>query len=54
MIPVWWDQSFFPIVQGGIFPDLRKRSALELIPMAKCGIAIGGLAVGEENLQCLK
>lgn len=48
--PVYnWEQTMFPIVQGGVFPELRKRSAEEMIPFAKCGIAIGGLAVGEEK-----
>jgi len=40
---------FFPILQGGIYPDLRRRSAEELVPLADVGIAIGGLAVGEEK-----
>jgi len=44
-----WEQTMFPIVQGGIFPELRKQSAEDMIPFAKCGIAIGGLAVGEEK-----
>jgi len=44
-----WEQTMFPIVQGGIFPELRKQSAEDMIPYAKCGIAIGGLAVGEEK-----
>lgn len=40
-------QALFGIVQGGMFPDLRKRSAEELIPMDFPGYAIGGLSVGE-------
>ncbi len=41
--------TFFPIVQGGIHHDLRRRSADQLVPLADVGIAIGGLAVGEEK-----
>ncbi len=41
--------TLFPIVQGGIFEDLRRKSVEELIPYAETGIAIGGLAVGEEK-----
>tara|TARA_Y100000758_G_scaffold130866_1_gene92531 strand:- start:4354 stop:5100 length:747 start_codon:yes stop_codon:yes gene_type:complete len=44
-----WTQTLFPIVQGGIFPNLRKESACSLIPYADSGMAIGGLAVGEEK-----
>ena len=42
-------QNIFPIIQGGIDPDLRRQSIEQLIPYAKCGVAIGGLAVGEEK-----
>ncbi|MEE8340478.1 MAG: tRNA guanosine(34) transglycosylase Tgt [Candidatus Neomarinimicrobiota bacterium] len=53
--PVYnWEQTMFPIVQGGVFPDLRKQSAEEMIPYAKCGIAMGGLAVGEEKSEMFK
>jgi queuine tRNA-ribosyltransferase len=42
-----YSQTLFPIVQGGIFPDLRKLSA-EYIAGKNCeGNAIGGLSVGE-------
>src|SRR6266480_4660308 len=37
----------FGIVQGGVFPHLRERSADELIQIGFDGYAIGGLAVGE-------
>jgi queuine tRNA-ribosyltransferase len=37
----------FGIVQGGVFPDLRARSAAALTAIGFEGYAIGGLAVGE-------
>ena len=40
---------FFPIVQGGVDEELRKQSAETVLPFAQSGIAIGGLAVGEEK-----
>ncbi len=40
--------ALFGIVQGGMFPDLRKRSAEELIEIGFDGYALGGLSVGEE------
>ncbi|MGC9167321.1 MAG: tRNA guanosine(34) transglycosylase Tgt [Desulfurella sp.] len=39
--------AVFGIVQGGVFEDLRKKSALEIAGMDFDGIAIGGLSVGE-------
>lgn len=40
-------QALFGIVQGGVYEDLRERSALELMQMDFPGYSIGGLAVGE-------
>ncbi len=40
-------QSYFPIVQGSVFSDLRKRSAEFIASMDMEGNAIGGLSVGE-------
>ncbi len=37
----------FGIVQGGTFPELRERSARELLPLDLAGYAIGGVHVGE-------
>lgn len=45
------EQILFPIIQGNVYADLRKESALRTIPYAKCGIAIGGLSVGEPKSQ---
>ncbi|MEE9166331.1 MAG: tRNA guanosine(34) transglycosylase Tgt [Candidatus Neomarinimicrobiota bacterium] len=41
--------TFFPIVQGGIQKELRQQSTEELLPLANIGVAVGGLAVGEEK-----
>lgn len=40
-------QSFFPIVQGCTFPDLRHEAASRVAELGANGNAIGGLAVGE-------
>lgn len=40
-------QTLFPIVQGSVYPDLRKRSAEFIASMDREGNAIGGLSVGE-------
>ena len=41
------DQILFPIIQGNMYEDLRIESAKRTVPYAKCGLAIGGLSVGE-------
>ncbi len=43
------DQGLFGIVQGGLDPKERERSAAELIPLDFPGYAIGGLSVGEST-----
>lgn len=40
-------QALFPIVQGCVYPDLRKRAAEKVAEIGAEGNAIGGLAVGE-------
>ncbi len=42
-------QSMFGIVQGALFPHLRRESAAGLCELPFDGYAIGGLAVGEEK-----
>lgn len=41
------DQMLFPIVQGNFYEDLRRISLEKTKKYCKCGIAIGGLSVGE-------
>ncbi len=43
-------QALFPIVQGGIYPDLRRDAAARIAAAGEWhGVAIGGLSVGEEK-----
>ncbi len=42
-----FEQSFFPIVQGSVYPDLRRESAEYIARAGAPGNAIGGLSVGE-------
>lgn len=49
----WDKQGLFGIVQGGMYKDLRKQSAEELIELDFPGYAVGGLSVGEpRDLMC--
>ena len=41
------DQALYAIVQGGVFPELRRQSAEYLTSMGFAGYAIGGLSIGE-------
>jgi queuine tRNA-ribosyltransferase len=47
-------QALFGIVQGGVFEDLRQKSALELIDMDFPGYSLGGLAVGEDKADMFR
>jgi len=42
-----FEQYFFPIVQGSVYPDLRAKSAEYIASVGAVGNAIGGLSVGE-------
>ncbi len=42
-----YSQTLFPIVQGCVYPDLRRRAAEHIANLPSEGIAIGGLSVGE-------
>ncbi|HEX2666576.1 MAG TPA: tRNA guanosine(34) transglycosylase Tgt [Candidatus Acidoferrum sp.] len=44
--PAQWQ---FGIVQGATFPDLRRKSARQLLDLDFPGYAVGGLAVGEPH-----
>jgi queuine tRNA-ribosyltransferase len=45
------DQALFGVVQGGVFADLREKSARFLTGVEFDGYAIGGLSVGETKEQ---
>jgi|SRR6185312_7948197 len=46
-----YTQNLFPIVQGGVYEDLRKRSCAYIAGKGAVGNAIGGLSVGEPEEQ---
>ncbi len=43
----WERQSLFGIMQGGMYKDLRRQSAEEIVALDLPGYAVGGLSVGE-------
>lgn len=45
--PYGYTQTFFPIVQGCVYPQLRREAAKFVSDLGAEGNAIGGLAVGE-------
>ena len=47
------DQALFGIIQGGVYPELRQRSAEYLSSLDLPGYAIGGLSVGETKKETL-
>jgi len=47
-------QLMFGIVQGGVYKDLRLKSAEELVDLNFDGYAVGGLAVGEPRKKMYK
>lgn len=46
--------SLFPIVQGGMYPGLRRECATALTDLDADGYAIGGLSVGEPRALSLE
>ena len=52
-LPVNDTQALFGIVQGGMYPDLRKESLAAIAEIDFEGIAIGGLSVGEPKEEMM-
>jgi queuine tRNA-ribosyltransferase len=48
------DQALFGIVQGGLFPDLRRESLERTVEVGFPGYAVGGLSVGEPREEMLR
>jgi len=48
------DQALFGIVQGGVFEDLRQKSAQFIASLNLPGNAIGGLSVGETKAEMFR
>ncbi len=48
------DQALFGIVQGGIFPDLRRESLARTVEIDFDGYALGGVFVGESREESLE
>jgi queuine tRNA-ribosyltransferase len=46
--------ALFGIVQGGVYPELRRQSAAQLLDIGFDGYAIGGLSVGEPKDDMLE
>jgi queuine tRNA-ribosyltransferase len=49
--PYGYSQTLFPIVQGSVYRDLRKESAEFVASLGLEGNAIGGLSVGEPDVE---
>jgi len=45
------NQKLYGIIQGGIFEDLRKKSAEFVVSRGTPGVAIGGVSVGESKAE---
>ena len=48
------ERACFPIVQGSMYPDLRRACAEQLLELDADGYAIGGLSVGEPRALSLE
>ncbi len=48
------NQALFGIIQGGVYPELRKRSVEEMKKIDFPGYSIGGLSVGEPKEEMYK
>ena len=47
-------QALFGIVQGGLYPDLRRESLARTVEIGFDGYAVGGLSVGESREEMLE
>jgi len=47
-------QLIFGIIQGGVFPDLRKTCVEELLKIGFDGYAVGGLTIGEPKEEMFR